>query len=269
MTDNGAGRGWHSAGRQAGAAGPDPDRPVAVVTGASSGIGAATARRLAAEGFDVVLGARRVDRLAELAAEIGGTARALDVTDQASVEQFCAGVPAVSVLVNNAGGALGMDPIAAADPTEWARMYDVNVLGVLRMTRALLPALIAGGRGDVLIVGSTAGTIVYEGGGGYTAAKHGAHVLAETLRLELCGEPVRVMVVAPGMVATEEFSVNRFRGDAAKAAEVYAGVAEPLVADDIADCIAWMVTRPHHVNVDLLVVKPLAQAAQHKIDRGT
>ena len=241
--------------------------PVAVVTGASSGIGAATARRLAADGFHVVLGARRTDRIEALAAELGGTAHALDVTDQASVDAFCAAVPVVQVLVNNAGGALGMDPVATAGVGDWAQMYDVNVLGVVRMTQALLPALIASGRGDVVMVGSTAGLINYEGGGGYSAAKHGTHAVAETLRLELCGEPVRVMVVAPGMVKTEEFSLNRFGGDDDKADAVYAGVREPLVAEDIADCIGWLVTRPHHVNVDLLVVRPLAQAAQHKVHR--
>jgi NADP-dependent 3-hydroxy acid dehydrogenase YdfG len=183
------------------------------------------------------------------------------------VDAFCSAVPVADLLVNNAGGALGLDPVASADAEDWARMYDVNVLGVLRMTQALLPALIASGRGDVVIVGSTAGLINYEGGAGYTAAKHGAHAVAETLRLELCGQPVRVMVVAPGMVKTEEFSLTRFGGDSAAADAVYAGVREPLVAEDIADCIGWMVTRPHHVNVDLLVVRPIAQAAQHKVDR--
>lgn len=241
--------------------------PVAVVTGASSGIGAATARRLTADGFHVVLGARRLDRIEALAAEIGGSAYRLDVTDQLSVDDFCARVPVCRVLINNAGGAYGMDPVASADLQAWSAMYDVNVLGVVRMTKGLLPALVASGAGDVVLVGSTAGLVAYEGGGGYTAAKHGTHVVAETLRLELVGEPVRVMVVAPGMVATEEFSLNRFDGDRERAESVYDGVREPLVADDIADCIAWMVTRPHHVNVDLMVVRPLAQAAQHKVHR--
>ncbi|MBA3523402.1 MAG: SDR family oxidoreductase [Geodermatophilaceae bacterium] len=251
---------------------PGPRRPhsevrTAVVTGASSGIGAATARRLASDGFTVALGARRLDRIEALAAEIGGRAHPLDVTDQTSVDDFCAAVGDVDVLVNNAGGAIGMQEVASADTEDWARMYDVNVLGVVRMTRALLPRLVAGGRGDVVVVGSTAGLIAYEGGGGYTAAKHGTHVLAETLRLELVGQPVRIMVVAPGMVATEEFSLTRFGGDQAKADAVYAGVDEPLTAEDIADCIGWMVTRPHHVNVDLMVVRPIAQAAQHKVAR--
>lgn len=246
---------------------PGSRKPIAVVTGASSGIGAATARRLARDGFEVVLGARRLARIQGLAAEIGGRSYALDVTDQASVDDFCARVPACRVLVNNAGGAYGLDPVAEADLDHWAAMYEVNVLGVVRMTKALLPALIASGAGDVVIVGSTAGIGVYEGGGGYTSAKHGTHAVAETLRLELVGRPVRVMVIAPGMVATEEFSLNRFDGDRTRADAVYAGVREPLVAEDIADCIAWTITRPHHVNVDLLVVRPLAQAAQHKVHR--
>ncbi|GAC1325284.1 MAG: SDR family NAD(P)-dependent oxidoreductase [Mycobacteriales bacterium] len=240
---------------------------VAVVTGASSGIGAATARRLAKEGFEVVLGARRVDRLEQLAAEIGARAIALDVTDEASVAAFADGVPEVAVLVNNAGGAVGLDPIAGASVEDWRRMYDVNVLGTLRMTKALLPALIASGDGYVVNIGSTAGHIVYEGGAGYTAAKHAVAAMTETLRLELVAEPVRITEIAPGMVATEEFSLNRFGGDAGKAATVYQGVREPLVAEDIADCVAWVVTRPSHVNVDLMIVKPRAQAAQHKVHR--
>ena len=238
----------------------------AVVTGASSGIGAATASRLAAEGFDVVVGARRVDRLAEVAASTGARALPLDVTDEASVAAFAAELDRVDVLVNNAGGAFDAAPVADADLDSWARTYDVNVLGTVRLTKALLPALRASGAGDVLFVGSTAGLISYEGGASYTAAKHGVHTLAETLRLELCGEPVRVMEIAPGMVRTEEFSLNR-TGDPAKADAVYRGVREPLVAEDVADCIAWAVTRPHHVNVDLLVVRPRAQAAQHKVAR--
>lgn len=240
---------------------------VAVVTGASSGIGAATARRLAAEGYDVVLGARRVARLEQLADEVGGRAIALDVTDDASVEAFAADVPEVAVLVNNAGGAFGLDPIAAAKIEDWRQMYDVNVLGTMRMTKALLPALIASGNGYVVNIGSTAGHIVYEGGAGYTAAKHGVAALTETLRLELVAEPVRVTEIAPGMVATEEFSLNRFGGDADRAASVHQGVREPLTADDIADCVAWVVTRPAHVNVDLMIVKPRAQAAQYKVHR--
>ncbi|HJX43280.1 MAG TPA: SDR family oxidoreductase [Geodermatophilus sp.] len=238
----------------------------AVVTGASSGIGAATAERLAAEGFDVVLGARRLDRLTALAERIGARALPLDVTDAASVEAFAAAVPEVDVLVNNAGGAFDANPVADADLDSWARTYDVNVLGTVRLTKALLPALRASGAGDVLFVGSTAGLVSYEGGASYTAAKHGVHTLAETLRLELVAEPVRVIVIAPGMVRTEEFSLVR-TGSQESADAVYRGVREPLVAEDVADCIAWALTRPHHVNVDLLVVRPRAQAAQHKVHR--
>ncbi|MGY1665384.1 SDR family oxidoreductase [Geodermatophilus sp. SYSU D00696] len=238
----------------------------AVVTGASSGIGAATAERLAAEGFDVVLGARRLDRLTALADRIGGRALPLDVTDAASVEAFAAALPRVDVLVNNAGGAFDVNPVAEADLDSWARTYDVNVLGTVRLTKALLPALRSSGAGDVLFVGSTAGIVSYEGGASYTAAKHGVHTLAETLRLELVGEPVRVIVIAPGMVRTEEFSLVR-TGSQEAADAVYRGVREPLVAEDVADCIAWTLTRPHHVNVDLLVVRPRAQAAQHKVHR--
>ena len=244
-------------------------RGVAVVTGASSGIGAATARRLVSEGFEVVAAARRRDRLDALCAQIGARPVTLDVTDPESVAALADAVPDVTVLVNNAGLALGMDPVADADPEQWRVMYDVNVLGTLRVTQALLPALVRSGAGHVVLMGSTAGRIVYEGGGGYTAAKHGVAVMAETLRLELNGQPVRVTEIAPGMVATEEFSLVRFQGDADRAARVYAGVARPLTADDVADCVAWAVTRPPHVDIDLMVVKPLAQAAQHKVDRSS
>jgi NADP-dependent 3-hydroxy acid dehydrogenase YdfG len=239
---------------------------VAVVTGASSGIGAATAERLAAEGFDVVLAARRLDRLTALAERIGGRAMVLDVTDATSVEAFAAGLDRVDVLVNNAGGAFDAAAVADADLDSWQRTFDVNVLGTVRVTKALLPALRASGAGDLVFVGSTAGLISYEGGASYTAAKHGVHTLAETLRLELVYEPVRVVEIAPGMVKTEEFTLNRTQ-DQEKAEAVYRGVREPLVAGDVADCIAWAVTRPHHVNVDLLIVRPRAQAAQHKVAR--
>jgi NADP-dependent 3-hydroxy acid dehydrogenase YdfG len=238
----------------------------AVVTGASSGIGAATAARLAREGFDVVVGARRLDRLTGLATAIGGRALPLDVTDPASVEAFAGALDRVDVLVNNAGGAFDANPVADADLDSWARTYELNVLGTVRLTKALLPALRASGAGDVVFVSSTAGLISYEGGASYTAAKHGVHTLAETLRLELNGEPVRVVEIAPGMVRTEEFSANRL-GSSEAADAIYRGVREPLVAEDIADCIAWTVTRPHHVNIDLMIVRPLAQAAQHKVAR--
>ena len=238
----------------------------AVVTGASSGIGAATATRLAAEGFDVVVGARRTDRLTELAAAIGARALPLDITDPDSVAAFVGALDRVDVLVNNAGGAFDASPVAEADLDSWARTYEVNVLGTVRLTKALLPALIASGAGDLLFVGSTAGLVSYEGGASYTAAKHGVHTLAETLRLELYDQPVRVIEIAPGMVRTEEFTLKR-TGSQEKADAVYRGVREPLVAEDVADCIAWALTRPHHVNVDLLVVRPRAQAAQHKVHR--
>ncbi|WP_432248381.1 SDR family NAD(P)-dependent oxidoreductase [Streptomyces sanyensis] len=246
--------------------------PVAVVTGASSGIGAATARALAAAGHHVVLTARRKDRIEALAAELAGaghqaTALALDVTDRAAVDAFAASLDRCDVLVNNAGGALGADPVASADPEDWRRMYEVNVIGTLHLTQALLPALTASGDGTVVVLSSTAGLATYEGGGGYVAAKHGAHVLAETLRLEIVGTPVRVVEIAPGMVRTEEFATTRFRGDTEKAEAVYAGVAAPLTAEDVADTICWAVTRPSHVNIDLLVVRPRAQASNTKVHR--
>ena len=246
----------------------EPSRRTAVVTGASSGIGAATARSLAAQGYRVVCAARRGDRLGSLADEIGGVAVTCDVTEDADVAALAeAAGPVVHVLVNNAGGAHGLEPVAEADLEAWQTMFDVNVLGVVRVTKALLPALLAAGDGVIVNVGSTAGRIAYEGGAGYTAAKHGLAVLTETLRLELFDQPVRVTEIAPGMVRTEGFSLTRFQGDQARADSVYAGVAEPLVAEDVADAITWMATRPAHVNVDLLVLKPRAQAAQHKVDR--
>jgi len=247
-------------------------RRTAVVTGASSGIGAATAERLAREGYHVVLAARRLDRLEEVAARIataGGSAqvRQLDVTDRDQVDALAAALVACHVLVANAGGALGADQVADGSPADWLTMYQSNVLGTLHTVQALLPKLIASGEGTLVIMGSTAGFAAYEGGGGYVAAKHGTHAIASTLRLELCGEPVRVIEIAPGMVKTDEFALTRYRGDAAKAAAVYAGVAEPLTAADVADAVAWAVTRPPHMNVDLMVLRPRAQAAQHKVDR--
>ncbi|MFG2828892.1 SDR family oxidoreductase [Streptomyces sp. NPDC048434] len=240
----------------------------AVVTGASSGIGAATARALATAGYRVVLTARRKDRIEALAAELpNAEAYALDVTDRAAVDAFADRYPSIDVLVNNAGGAYGAEPVATGDPADWRAMYEVNVLGVLHMTQALLPALIASGEGTVVVLSSTAGHGTYEGGGGYVAAKHGAHVIAETLRLELCGEPVRVIEVAPGMVKTDEFAATRFRGDTDKAAKVYEGVDHPLSAEDVADTVAWAITRPAHVNIDLLVVRPRAQASNSKVHR--
>lgn len=240
----------------------------AVVTGASSGIGAATARALAAEGFHVYCAARRTDRIAALAEEIGGTPVTCDVTDASAVATLAEAVgDRLDVLVNNAGGAFGSDPVISADPDDWRRMYEINVIGSMQVTKALAPALIASGAGTIINIGSTAGRWAYEGGGGYTAAKHGVAVLTETLRLELNGQPVRVSEIAPGMVHTEEFSLVRF-GDQAKADAVYAGVAEPLLAGDIAEAVSWVATRPQHVNVDLMIVKPIAQAAAHKVHRA-
>ncbi len=244
----------------------------AVVTGASSGIGAAVARQLAVAGHRVVLTARRTDRVEALAAELraaghDAVARPLDVTDRAAVTAFAASLDRVDILVNNAGGAFGADSVEAGDPDDWRAMYEVNVIGVLHVTQALLPALRAGGDGVVVVLSSTAGHTAYEGGGGYVAAKHGSHAIAATLRLELCGDPVRVIEIAPGMVRTDEFALNRFAGDADRAAAVYRGVPAPLTADDVADTITWAVTRPSHVNIDLLVVRPRAQAAQHKVHR--
>lgn len=242
-------------------------RGLAVVTGASSGIGAATARRLVTEGFEVVAAARRTDRLEQLAAETGCRAMPLDVTDPTSVAALADALDSCSVVVNNAGGAIGLEPIADASDEDWQRMYDVNVLGTLRVTRALLPKLVDSGDGVIVNVTSTAGHGVYEGGAGYCAAKHAERAMTETLRLELCGQPVRVTEIAPGMVHTDEFSLVRFRGDANRADSVYAGVPGPLSADDIADCIAWVVTRPWNVNIDSMIVRPRAQAANHKVFR--
>ena len=230
----------------------------AVVTGASSGIGEATARRLARAGFDVVVAARRKDRLEALASEIGARALVVDVTSTSSVEDFAGQLTACDVLVNNAGGARGLAPVAEADEEHWRWMYDANVLGVMRVTRALLPLIIAGGNGHIVTVGSIAGREVYDGGAGYTAAKHGVRAVTETLRLELLGKPVRVTEVDPGMVETE-FSLVRFAGDAERAAKTYEGLT-PLTADDVADCIEFAVTRPSHVDIDVMVVKPRDQA---------
>jgi NADP-dependent 3-hydroxy acid dehydrogenase YdfG len=244
----------------------------AVVTGASSGIGAATGVKLAQAGYRVVLAARRADRIKALAEQIngrGGQAEAwpLDVTDRAAVDALAGSLDRCEVLVAVAGGAIGMETVEESAAADWLAMYEVNVLGTLHVTQALLPKLVASGDGTIVVLSSTAGFVAYEGGGGYVAAKHAEHGLAATLRLELCGKPVRVIEIAPGMVKTDEFSLNRFRGDAARAEAVYAGVAEPLTADDIADAIAWTVTRPSHVNIDLMIMRPRAQAAQHKVHR--
>jgi len=247
-----------------GVAGPGSGR-IAVVTGASSGIGAASARALAAAGFAVVVAARRLERCEELAAEVGGRALPLDVTDGASVAAFAAAVGDVDVVVHSAGGALGLDRVEDADVDGWRRMYETNVLGAVRVTRALLPGIRRRGHGHLVLLGSIAGFEVYPGGGGYTAAKHAVNALARTLRLELNGEPVRITEIAPGMVETP-FSLVRFDGDAERAAAVYRGVT-PLVAEDIAEIVTFAVTRPPHVDIDHLVVRPVAQAAAYLVSR--
>lgn len=238
----------------------------ALVTGASSGIGAATVRSLAAAGFEVVAAARRLERVEQVAKEVGGRALRLDVTDPASVAEVAEAVPELSVLVNNAGGALGLEPVAEADEEHWREMYEANVMGVMRMTKALLPKLERSGNGHVVVVGSVAGVEVYPGGGGYTAAKHAAHAITKTLRLELLGRPIRVTEVAPGMVETE-FSLVRFGGDRAKADAVYEGTT-PLTGEDVADAITYVVTRPPHVDVDYVSIKPTDQATARDVHRG-
>jgi len=240
-------------------------RPVAVVTGASSGIGAATARHLSELGFEVVCAARRTDRIEDLAAEIGGRSVTCDVTDVESVARLAAAAGDCAVLVNNAGGALGLDPMTDADEDRWRQMWESNVAGVMRVTKAFLPALIASGDGRIVVVTSVAGHEPYPGGGGYVAAKHAAASMVRTLRLDLLGKPVRVVEVSPGMVETE-FSLVRFDGDAERAANVYRGLV-PLTADDVADCIAWAVTRPAHVNVERIDVFPRAQVSPTVVHR--
>ena len=241
----------------------------ALVTGASSGIGAATARRLAAEGFRVICAARRFELVHDLAADIDGIAVACDVTDATDVAVLAECVGArLDVLVNNAGGAIGQEPVETADFDAWTTMYATNVLGAGRVTSALLPALRAAS-GTVVFITSTAAEAAYEGGAGYNGAKAAERMLAGVLRLELCGEDVRVCEIAPGLVHTEEFSLTRFHGDQARADAVYAGVPGPLLAEDIADAVAWVATRPARVNVDRLVIRPVAQAANHKVHRGS
>ncbi|MDO5287419.1 MAG: SDR family NAD(P)-dependent oxidoreductase [Actinomycetia bacterium] len=242
------------------------DRPVAVVTGASSGIGAATARVLA-QTYEVVLAARRTDRIEALAAELGGRAVPCDVTDPEQVAALAAAAgERVALLVNNAGGALGLEPVAEADLEAWEQMYRTNVLGAARVTRDLLPALRAA-CGTVVFITSVAADGPYEGGAGYCGAKAAERMIPGTMRLEMVGEPVRVCEVVPGMVHTEEFSLVRFGGDAEKADQVYRGVPDPLRAEDIAEVVRWVASLPHHVNIDRVVVRPLAQAAQHKVYR--
>lgn len=242
------------------------DRGTAVVTGASSGIGAASAKALAEAGFEVVLGARRADRLAEVAKACGGTALALDVTDDDSVAAFAAEIDRCDLLVNNAGGAFGLDTVATADLDAWQRMYDTNVLGTVRVTKALLPLLIGSGNGQVITIGSIAARTPYHGGAGYNAAKHGEAALTRVLRIELLGQPVRVCEIDPGMVETE-FSLVRFEGDREKADAVYEGMT-PLTADDVAETVAWVATRPPHVNIDQITIMPRDQIGPGQVHRA-
>ena len=241
----------------------------AVVTGASSGIGAATALLLAENGFHVIAAARRVDRLKELAAKNSKISTfALDVTDQASVDLLAAEFAEknLDVLINCAGGAFDASSVLDSDPAIWKKTYDVNVIGTVRVVKALTPVLRKNGKGHIVIISSTAGHTAYENGGSYVAAKHAETSLARTLRLELNGEPIRVTEIAPGMVKTEEFSLVRL-GDPAKAENVYKGVAAPLVAEDVAEAIRWSVMLPDHFNVDSMIIRPIAQAANHKVHR--
>lgn len=234
----------------------------ALVTGASSGIGAATVRRLIAEGWQVVASARRSDRLEALAVETGCDTFVADQTDPDDIAALADRVTAggrLNALVNNAGNAFGLEAVETGDIDNWIRMYELNVLGTLRVTQALLPALRESGRGDIVTITSTAAHGEYPGGAGYTASKHAERQMVKTLRLELGGEPIRVIEIAPGAVETE-FSLVRFEGDTDKAAAVYDGY-DPLVADDIADAVAYTLTRPHHVNIDTMIIRPRAQVS--------
>jgi NADP-dependent 3-hydroxy acid dehydrogenase YdfG len=238
---------------------------IALVTGASSGIGAETVRALAADGLATVAAARRLERCEELASEVGGRALRLDVADPASVERLARELPEVDVIVHSAGGALGLEPIERADEDQWREMWESNVAGVMRVSKALLGALRRGRDPQIVIVGSVAGVEVYEGGGGYTAAKHAVNALARTLRQELLADAIRVTEVAPGMVETE-FSLVRFAGDAERAAGVYRGLI-PLRPRDVAEVIAFCVSRPAHVDLDYIGVKPTAQATATVVHR--
>jgi NADP-dependent 3-hydroxy acid dehydrogenase YdfG len=245
-------------------------REYAVITGASSGIGAATARLLAKNGYHVIAAARRTDRLEKLAQDSEAIeAFTLDVTVQGDIDKLAKhllGKP-VSVLINCAGGAFDADSVSDSDPEIWKKTYDINVVGSVRMVKALTPLMLQFGRGHIVMISSTAGHRAYENGGSYVAAKFAETSLVETLRLELNGQPIRVTEIAPGMVKTDEFAIQRFDGDTERAAKVYEGVTRPLVAEDVAEAIRWSVMLPNHFNVDSLTIRPLAQAAQHKVYR--
>ncbi len=240
-------------------------QPLAVITGASSGIGAAAAVALHRQGYRLLLGARREERLEAVAKPLNAEWRPLDVTNTESVQSFCRGLAQVNLLVNNAGGALGLDSIANASEEDWQTMYDTNVLGLMRITRQLLPALLAANPGHVINIGSIAGREPYPGGAGYNAVKFAVNAITRVMRMEWVGQPVRVTEIAPGMVETE-FSMVRFKGDAERAGKVYQGL-QPLTAEDIADTIVWAATRPPHVNIDEIVLKPLAQATATLVAR--
>lgn len=243
---------------------------IALVTGASSGIGAATVRALAGDGYRVIATARRKDRLEALAASTPGVEiHSADLTiaaDVSSLAEFCAD-RGVSILVNCAGGAFDATTIVDGNPDIWRKSYEVNVIATLQITQALIPQMVKAGNGHIVIVTSTAGHRAYENGGSYVAAKFAERSLAHTLRLELNGQPIRITEIAPGMVKTDEFAVNRFDGDAAKAAKVYEGVDAPLTAEDVAESIRWSLSLPEHFNVDSMVIRPVAQAANHKVHR--
>ena len=245
-------------------------KKVAVVTGASSGIGAATSLLLANNGYRVLAAARRIDRLQELASRHENIeAHVLDVTDQASVDNFMQAIAGIEidVLVNNAGGAFDSSSVLDSDPEIWKKSFDVNVVGALRITKVIAPSMIKANKGHIVVLTSTAGHVAYENGGSYVAAKFAERSLANTLRLELNGTPIRISEIAPGMVKTDEFAVVRNAGDKDKAAKVYEGVEHPLTADDIAESIYWTVNLPAHVNIDSMVIRPVAQAANHKVHR--
>lgn len=253
----------------------DPPLRRALVTGASSGIGEAIVRLLTSRGWSVIGVARRAERLAAVAAQTGCDTVVADITkadDVEAVADYVARTGGLSTLVNNAGLALGTDEIDSANPEDWQKMFEVNVLGTQRMMRALLPQLrehcLGGGHADIVTISSTAGLISYEGGAGYNAAKFGLHGVLGALRLELAGEPIRVVEIAPGMVKTPEFTLNRVGGDAQRAERLYDGVEHPLSAEDVADVVGYSLEVPAHVNLDLVVLKPVAQAMQYKLHRG-